>query len=623
MKPLPVEPRGSRVTRRWTMLSTINGKTTEKCSHELSPTPVTRIIDKSGEPMHKKQEKIQSALNFQISGHISSRTRKSIGSHQLKDPDKNNTPKSDLVRSERSNSGDVMIASPSDSGPAKEKIRRRSGRRSLRSSGQDIECTTCSSGTLDKGNQIKFGQGLTPTSSRPKLMNRELKNLADTNEFAKIDTVPVIYEIWRNGKLVTPERPEKKRKLEDNKASPVSLEATGKLNTEQSRKKKTWLNEGLYVGQKYGKFWTQYVPNGVLPLPMWHGKHILEIGRDFKLPFDVCSPLPPGQPKPDEWRKTTKNRFFGEAGALWKVSKFSDSAYSKCVCKPETGCGEDCQNRIMFYECDATNCALGTRHCTNRAFAGLQERRKVGGKYRIGVEVIKTADRGYGVRTNRCFEPHQIIVEYTGEIITEEECDRRMNEDYKDSKCYYLMSFDQSMIIDATKGSIARFVNHSCKPNCRMVKWIVSGNPRMALFAGDEPIMTGEELTYDYNFDPFSTKSIQECRCGSDNCRGILGPKPKDPKALKEVTKNTIKAPAKTGKRKFEHELDCDHSENIQNSKKRGVKDRMHGKGSSLPAVRDAVKFLKKTITNGSITPKKTVVKTYCTKSRQLNTCDD
>jgi histone-lysine N-methyltransferase ASH1L len=57
------------------------------------------------------------------------------------------------------------------------------------------------------------------------------------------------------------------------------------------------------------------------------------------------------------------------------------------------------------------------------------------------------------------------------------------------------------MIIDATRGSIARFVNHSCQPNCRMEKWTVGGKPRMALFAGDRGIMTGDELSYDYNFE--------------------------------------------------------------------------------------------------------------------------
>lgn len=76
-----------------------------------------------------------------------------------------------------------------------------------------------------------------------------------------------------------------------------------------------------------------------------------------------------------------------------------------------------------------------------------------------------------------------------------------------------------------------------------MIKWTVSGKPRMALFAGDKGIMTGDELTYDYNFDPYSVKNVQECRCGTASCRGFLGPKPKEVKeALKPIT---------TGKRKF------------------------------------------------------------------------
>jgi histone-lysine N-methyltransferase ASH1L len=87
----------------------------------------------------------------------------------------------------------------------------------------------------------------------------------------------------------------------------------------------------------------------------------------------------------------------------------------------------------MLYECDEDNCSAGRENCSNRAFADLQERRARGGKYRIGVEVIQTEDRGFGVRSNRCFEPHQIIVEYAGEIITNDECERRLKEDYKDN----------------------------------------------------------------------------------------------------------------------------------------------------------------------------------------------
>ena len=88
----------------------------------------------------------------------------------------------------------------------------------------------------------------------------------------------------------------------------------------------------------------------------------------------------------------------------------------------------------MLYECDDTNCNAGRPYCTNRAFQTLQERTKKGGRFRTGVEVFKTADRGFGVRSNRCFQPRQIIMEYTGEIIVDEECERRMEEIYKDNE---------------------------------------------------------------------------------------------------------------------------------------------------------------------------------------------
>lgn len=120
--------------------------------------------------------------------------------------------------------------------------------------------------------------------------------------------------------------------------------------------------------------------------------------------------------------------FVGEAGSIWRANKHCE--LSKCMCTPETGCDEECQNRYMFYECDEGNCGVG-EECGNRSFEELKQRTKAGGKYNIGVEVIKTADRGYGVRSNRTFEPNQIIVEYTGEIITQTECEKRMRTIYK------------------------------------------------------------------------------------------------------------------------------------------------------------------------------------------------
>jgi len=124
----------------------------------------------------------------------------------------------------------------------------------------------------------------------------------------------------------------------------------------------------------------------------------------------------------------------GESGKAWKKSNWHKDFESKCVCTPEDGCNDQCLNRGMLYECDDKNCNIGVELCQNRAFHNLTERTKRGGKFRIGVEVLKTADRGFGVRANRPFEANEIIMEYAGEIITEEECERRMNEVYKDNE---------------------------------------------------------------------------------------------------------------------------------------------------------------------------------------------
>ncbi|KAL2398736.1 Histone-lysine N-methyltransferase ash1 [Exophiala dermatitidis] len=354
------------------------------------------------------------------------------------------------------------------------------------------------------------------------------------------------------------EEPQPKKRRVSESVIPAQQQEPVYQKTPQRREKK-WLSSGLYAGQprmfdgrltesknkrRSSSGAVQPVrENKVLPLPMYAGERLLKQGRDFKLPFDVFSPLPAGQPKPDEWRKVNKNVFVGDAAQAWRVSKFEE--HSRCMCKPSTGCDHNCMNRYMFYECDDRNCNLSEELCGNRQFEALRQRVKKGGKYNVGVEVIKTEDRGYGVRSNRTFEPNQIIVEYTGEIITQEECERRINTMYKGNECYYLMLFDQNMIIDATRGSIARFVNHSCAPNCRMEKWTVNGKPRMALFAGDRGIMTGEELTYDYNFDPYSQKHVQVCRCGAENCRGVLGPRSKEERKQKSPEEEPKKTSSK------------------------------------------------------------------------------
>ncbi|KAI6950173.1 SET domain-containing protein [Hortaea werneckii] len=263
--------------------------------------------------------------------------------------------------------------------------------------------------------------------------------------------------------------------------------------------------------------------NSTLRLPMFS---YLEKTRPFTIPYDIFAPsLRKGDERPRDWHQLNKNRLVGEAKDLWERT-VKGLPQSLCVCSPPTapgeqGCDECCLNRVMQYECNSTNCSLPPDQCSNRAFASLTMRIKRGGPFDIGVEVIKTPTRGFGVRSCRSFAPGQIIMEYTGEIITESECQRRMREVYKDMHCYYLMELERGLIVDGTRGSMARFINHSCKPNCevRMVK--VNGTPRMGVFAGEDGVTTGEELSYDYNFDNFGTER-QVCYCGAQGCRGFL-----------------------------------------------------------------------------------------------------
>jgi SET domain-containing protein len=83
------------------------------------------------------------------------------------------------------------------------------------------------------------------------------------------------------------------------------------------------------------------------------------------------------------------------------------------------------------------------------------------------------------------------------------------------------------VVIDATvDGNEARFINHSCDPNCESV--IEGGR---VFIEARKPIKSGEELAYDYAYTRDGSETEEEetalygCRCGTKKCRGtILAP---------------------------------------------------------------------------------------------------
>ena len=74
--------------------------------------------------------------------------------------------------------------------------------------------------------------------------------------------------------------------------------------------------------------------------------------------------------------------------------------------------------------------------------------------------------------TNQPIPRGKFVIEYRGEIIDPDECFDRMNSRYRDSTNHYFLEYDVNEVIDGSrKGTISRFVNHSCDPNCHIEKW--------------------------------------------------------------------------------------------------------------------------------------------------------
>lgn len=305
---------------------------------------------------------------------------------------------------------------------------------------------------------------------------------------------------------------------------------------------KTYLTAGIYAGSKkvHRRKFKFVLPNQRF-FKGWNEE------TDFKLPPNIYNSLYPCT-SVCGWKTLRRNAWTREASPTFDRGK----SFPSCVCVES--CDEDCLNRASNIECDPTVCPFGTVDCGNRA---LQKQSELpapytdasipypGGKllYKRGYEVFATGHKGYGLRAVREYEPHELICEYTGEVITTNEMTHRMATIYSHTSKYYCLSFVGGLVIDSgRKGSEARFVNHSCNPNCEMQKWYVKGVPRIGLYAGDNPIPAGTELTYDYNFDIFKGAIGQKCYCGEPNCRGVIG-KRVDKQKLPFRLKISVKKP--------------------------------------------------------------------------------
>ncbi|KAM0789583.1 hypothetical protein ACM66B_000392 [Microbotryomycetes sp. NB124-2] len=270
-------------------------------------------------------------------------------------------------------------------------------------------------------------------------------------------------------------------------------------------------------------------PPHLWPELKYYGKRLLDENRSFCLPLGlirevyaigIANAIKPGdnvvtvpsnsvivyESKADK-RRTPPS--YGHLQQNFYVGRKPETAEEKlvCSCKPpkdpaEPGCGEDCMNRVMLYMCDPKSCPCKDR-CSNVAL----HKRPMLSERADELRVFWTGNRGFGLKTQVPIRAGQFVCDYRGEVIHRDEAYRRVKRDYKHMSSYYFLDYDGYDVLDAGKrGNEARFINHSCEPNVRVVSWKMASfeEYQMGIYALRD-IAAGEELTYDYGWQDFSS----------------------------------------------------------------------------------------------------------------------
>jgi uncharacterized protein len=158
--------------------------------------------------------------------------------------------------------------------------------------------------------------------------------------------------------------------------------------------------------------------------------------------------------------------------------------------------------------------------------------RRDAGEEAARIEVRESPLHGLGVFATARIARGGRIIEYRGERVSHAEADRRYDHKHPGDNHTFLFTVDAHTVIDAgVDGNEARFVNHSCEPNCESV--IEGGRVFIDAIRDIEP---GEELTYDYQIqreadDPPDIDQVFACRCGRERCRGTMLWPPRPPRS--------------------------------------------------------------------------------------------
>jgi uncharacterized protein len=139
------------------------------------------------------------------------------------------------------------------------------------------------------------------------------------------------------------------------------------------------------------------------------------------------------------------------------------------------------------------------------------------------MRVRRSRVHGRGVFALRRIRKGTRVIEYLGDRLSHRQADQRYEHKHISDNHTFLFIVDRSVVIDGgVNGNDARFINHSCDPNCESLI-----DDRRVFIEAIRTIRPGEELTYDYQIgrdrsDPANIDEIFACQCGAEKCRGSM-----------------------------------------------------------------------------------------------------
>ncbi|XP_014874682.1 histone-lysine N-methyltransferase 2C isoform X3 [Poecilia latipinna] len=145
--------------------------------------------------------------------------------------------------------------------------------------------------------------------------------------------------------------------------------------------------------------------------------------------------------------------------------------------------------------------------------------RRMKAEWKSNVYLARSGIQGLGLYAARDIEKCTMVIEYIGTIIRSEVANRKERLYEAQNRGVYMFRIDNDYVIDATiTGGPARYINHSCAPNC-ITEVVTVEKENKIIISSCRRIQRGEELCYDYKFDLEDDQHKIPCHCGAVNCR--------------------------------------------------------------------------------------------------------